>query len=40
VYEDLKDLLGNLKRNRVLRELVRMSISNSEELDAAGKKKK
>lgn len=40
VYEDLKDLLGNLKRNRVLRELVRMSISNSEELDAAGKQKK
>lgn len=40
VYEDLKELLGNLKRNRVLRELVRMSISNSEQVDAAGKAKK
>lgn len=40
VYEDLKDLLGNLKRNRVLRELVRMSISNSDKLDEAGKQKK
>lgn len=37
VYEDLKEILGNLKRNRVLRELVRMSISNSERVDAAGK---
>jgi len=40
VYEDLKDLLGNLKRNRVLRELVRMSISNNEKLEEAGKPKK
>ncbi|MFZ5441713.1 MAG: MlaD family protein [Myxococcota bacterium] len=37
VYEDLKEILGNIKRNRVLRELVRMSISNSEKVDAAGK---
>jgi phospholipid/cholesterol/gamma-HCH transport system substrate-binding protein len=40
VYEDLKELLGNIKRNRVLRELVRLSISNSEQVDAAGKPKK
>jgi phospholipid/cholesterol/gamma-HCH transport system substrate-binding protein len=37
VYEDLKEILGNVKRNRVLRELVRYSISNSEQLDKAGK---
>lgn len=37
VYEDLKEILGNVKRNRVLRELVRFSISNSEQLDKAGK---
>ena len=37
VYEDLKEILGNVKRNRVLRELVRMSISNSEKIEAAGK---
>jgi phospholipid/cholesterol/gamma-HCH transport system substrate-binding protein len=37
VYEDLKEILGNVKRNRVLRELVRYSISNAEALDKAGK---
>ncbi|MBL9039837.1 MAG: MCE family protein [Archangium sp.] len=37
VYEDLKELLGNVKRNRVLRELVRFSISNGEKLEGAGK---
>jgi phospholipid/cholesterol/gamma-HCH transport system substrate-binding protein len=37
VYEDLKEILGNVKRNRILRELVRYSISNSEEVDKAGK---
>jgi phospholipid/cholesterol/gamma-HCH transport system substrate-binding protein len=37
VYEDLKEILGNIKRNRVLRELVRMSISNGEKIDASGK---
>ena len=37
VYEDLKEVLGNVKRNRVLRELVRYSISNGENLDNAGK---
>jgi phospholipid/cholesterol/gamma-HCH transport system substrate-binding protein len=37
VYEDLKEILGNVKRNRVLRELVRFSISNGENLDKAGK---
>ncbi|MCA2977215.1 MAG: MCE family protein [Myxococcaceae bacterium] len=37
VYEDLKEILGNVKRNRVLRELVRYSISNAEALDKVGK---
>jgi phospholipid/cholesterol/gamma-HCH transport system substrate-binding protein len=37
VYEDLKELLGNLKRNRVLRELVRLSISNADEVEKAGR---
>ncbi len=40
VYEDLKEILGNIKRNRVLRELVRLSISNSDKVDDAGKQKK
>ncbi len=40
VYEDLKEILGNIKRNRVLRELVRMSISNSDKVEAAGKPQK
>jgi phospholipid/cholesterol/gamma-HCH transport system substrate-binding protein len=39
VYEDLKEVLGNVKRNRVLRELVRYSISNGENLDKTGKPK-
>ena len=38
VYEDLKGILGNVKRNRILRELVRYSISRSEEIEAYGKK--
>jgi phospholipid/cholesterol/gamma-HCH transport system substrate-binding protein len=37
VYEDLKQVLGNVRRNWVLRELVRMSISNGENMDALGK---
>jgi phospholipid/cholesterol/gamma-HCH transport system substrate-binding protein len=37
VYEDLKEVLGNVKRNRILRELVRLSISNNENLDKVGK---
>jgi len=37
VYEDLKEILGNVKRNRVLRELVRISISNSDKIESAGK---
>jgi phospholipid/cholesterol/gamma-HCH transport system substrate-binding protein len=40
VYEDLKEILGNIKRNRVLRELVRLSISNGEKVDNAGKQQK
>ncbi len=40
VYEDLKEILGNIKRNRVLRELVRISISNGDKIDAAGKPQK
>ncbi len=37
IYEDLKEILGNVKRNRILRELVRYSISNQEQVDKAGK---
>jgi phospholipid/cholesterol/gamma-HCH transport system substrate-binding protein len=39
VYEDLKEILGNVKRNKVLRELVRISISNNERgaIEATGK---
>ena len=40
VYEDLKEILGNIKRNRVLRELVRISISNGDKIDASGKPEK
>lgn len=35
-YEDLKTILGNVKRNRLLRELVRMSISNRSEYERTG----
>jgi phospholipid/cholesterol/gamma-HCH transport system substrate-binding protein len=38
VYEDLKGILGNVKRNRILRELVRYSISRSDEIEQYGKK--
>jgi len=37
VYEDLRTILGNVKRNRILRALVRFSISNGENLDQVGK---
>jgi phospholipid/cholesterol/gamma-HCH transport system substrate-binding protein len=36
-YEDLKTILGNVKRNRLLRELVRFSISNRSEFEDTGK---
>jgi phospholipid/cholesterol/gamma-HCH transport system substrate-binding protein len=36
VYDDLRTILGNLKRNRILRELVRWTVSNGGELDKAG----
>jgi len=36
VYDDLRTILGNLKRNRILRELVRMTISNDGSLQKAG----
>jgi phospholipid/cholesterol/gamma-HCH transport system substrate-binding protein len=38
VYEDLREVLGNVKRNRVLRALVRYSIENGEEPPAKGGK--
>jgi phospholipid/cholesterol/gamma-HCH transport system substrate-binding protein len=37
VYEDLRTVLGNVKRNRVLRALVRYSIENGEESGTAPK---
>ena len=35
-YEDLKTILGNVKRNRLLRELVRLTISNRDEFEQTG----
>jgi phospholipid/cholesterol/gamma-HCH transport system substrate-binding protein len=35
-YEDLKTILGNVKRNRLLRELVRLTISNRSEYEQTG----
>lgn len=37
VYEDLKEVLGNVKRNKILRALVRYSISNGENLEQVGR---
>jgi phospholipid/cholesterol/gamma-HCH transport system substrate-binding protein len=37
VYEDLRTLIGDVKRNRVLRSLVRWSISNNDQLEDTGK---
>ncbi|RKH66038.1 MlaD family protein [Corallococcus aberystwythensis] len=36
VYDDLREVLGNVKRNRILRALVRFSVSNNESLDQVG----
>lgn len=38
VYDDLKTILGNVKRNRILRALVRYSISNRDEIEAYGQR--
>ncbi len=35
-YEDLKTILGNVKRNRLLRELVRVTISNRDAYEETG----
>jgi phospholipid/cholesterol/gamma-HCH transport system substrate-binding protein len=35
VYEDLRDLVGNVKRNKVLRTLVRFAIDNNENVSEA-----
>lgn len=37
VYEDLREVLGNVKRNRILRALVRFSLNNREDLEQMGK---
>ncbi|MBN8230465.1 MCE family protein [Corallococcus macrosporus] len=36
VYDDLREVLGNVKRNRILRALVRFSVNNHESLDQVG----
>ena len=36
MYEDLKTVLGNVKRNKILRALVRYSISNRSEVQGVG----
>ncbi|WP_342377921.1 MlaD family protein [Myxococcus stipitatus] len=40
VYEDLREVLGNVKRNRILRALVRFSLDNRKDLDQLGKVKR
>ncbi|MCK8501448.1 MULTISPECIES: MlaD family protein [Myxococcus] len=40
VYEDLREVLGNVKRNRILRALVRFSLNNREDLEQMGKVKR
>ncbi|HZH18462.1 MAG TPA: MlaD family protein [Archangium sp.] len=37
VYEDLREVVGNVRRNRVLRTLVRFAISNNENVQYVGK---
>lgn len=39
IYEDLRTVLGNVKRNRVLRALVRFTVNNREDLEQIGKVK-
>jgi phospholipid/cholesterol/gamma-HCH transport system substrate-binding protein len=36
VYEDVKTILGNVKRNKILRALVRFSLSNGDKLHGVG----
>jgi len=37
IYDDLRTVLGNVKRNKVLQELVRMTVSNSGSVDKVGR---
>jgi len=37
VYDDLREVLGNVKRNRILRALVRFSLDNRQDLEQLGK---
>jgi phospholipid/cholesterol/gamma-HCH transport system substrate-binding protein len=37
VYEDLREVVGNVKRNRVLRALVRLSIDNNKNIQYVGR---
>lgn len=37
VYEDLREVVGNVRRNKVLRALVRIAIDNNNNLEAVGK---
>ncbi|MBU8895618.1 MCE family protein [Corallococcus sp. H22C18031201] len=37
IYEDIREVLGNVKRNRILRALVRFSLDNRESLEQVGK---
>ncbi|WP_141588458.1 MlaD family protein [Myxococcus sp. AB056] len=39
VYEDLREVIGNVKRNRILRALVRFSLNNRQDLEQVGKVK-
>ncbi|MGZ6081802.1 MAG: MlaD family protein, partial [Myxococcaceae bacterium] len=37
VYDDLRTILGNVKRNKVLQELVRITVSNRGSVDQIGR---
>src|SRR5262249_35459109 len=37
VYDDLRTVLGNVKRNKILQELVRMTVSNTGSMDKVGR---
>ncbi len=37
IYDDLRTILGNVKRNVILRALVRLTVSHRDEIEAAGK---
>ena len=37
IYDDLRTVLGNVKRNKVLQELVRMTVTSNGSVDKVGR---